>query len=62
LAIPEGFDYRPLSSLSNEIKEKLSRTKPTTIGAASRIPGVTPAAISALMAHLHQFNADKALR
>lgn len=60
LAIPEGFDYRSLSSLSNEIKEKLVTAQPATIGAASRIPGVTPAAVSALMAHVHQHNQLKA--
>lgn len=57
LKIPEGFDYRSLGSLSNEIKEKLVKAQPATIGAASRIPGVTPAAISALMAHIHQYYA-----
>lgn len=60
LAIPEEFDYRSLSSLSNEIKEKLVTAQPATIGAASRIPGVTPAAVSALMAHVHQHNQHKA--
>lgn len=59
LVIPEGFDYRNLGSLSNEIKEKLITAQPATIGAASRIPGVTPAAVSALMAHVHQYNATK---
>lgn len=59
LAIPDGFDYRSLSSLSNEIKEKLVNAQPATIGAASRIPGMTPAAVSALMAHVHQFNTKK---
>lgn len=54
LTIPEGFDYRNLSSLSNEIKEKLVVNQPATIGAASRIPGMTPAAVSTLMAHIHQ--------
>lgn len=59
LTIPEGFDYRSLGSLSNEIKEKLVKAQPSTIGAASRIPGVTPAAVSALMAHVHQYHATK---
>lgn len=55
LSIPEGFNYRVLSSLSNEIKEKLEKTQPATIGAAGRIPGMTPAALSSLMAHVHHF-------
>lgn len=59
LAIPEDFDYRNLGSISNEIKSKLLEARPATIGAASRIPGVTPAAVSALMAHIHQFNSAK---
>lgn len=59
LTIPEGFNYRALSSLSNEIKEKLERHQPATVGAAGRIPGMTPAALSALMAHVHQHYAEK---
>lgn len=59
LTIPEDFSYRNLGSLSTEIKEKLERVRPATVGAASRIPGMTPAAISALMAHIHQFNIEK---
>lgn len=55
LTIPDGFDYRSLGSLSNEVKDKLSKAQPTTIGAASRIPGITPAAISALLAHVHNY-------
>lgn len=60
LMIPENFDYRSMSSLSNEIKEKLTKAAPATIGAASRIPGVTPAAITALMAYIHQYNTSLA--
>lgn len=60
LTIPEDFSYSHLGSLSTEVKEKLERIKPATVGAAGRIPGMTPAALSALMAHIHQFNSDKA--
>src|SRR5438552_1129178 len=45
-SIPEWFDYGSVSGLSREMKEKLTRVRPRTIGHASRIPGVTPAAVS----------------
>ena len=45
-AIPEWFDYRSVSGLSREMQEKLTNIRPRTIGQASRIPGVTPAAVS----------------
>ena len=47
--IPEAFDYSKVSGLSNEIKQKLGKAKPETLARASRIPGVTPAAISLLL-------------
>jgi tRNA uridine 5-carboxymethylaminomethyl modification enzyme len=45
-AIPEWFDYRSVSGLSREVQEKLIHVQPSTLGHASRIPGVTPAAVS----------------
>ncbi len=51
--IPKEFDYAAVKGLSNEIKEKLEKTKPYSLGQASRISGVTPAAISLLMVRLH---------
>ena len=45
-AIPEWFDYRSVSGLSREMQEKLLKIRPRTLGHASRIPGVTPAAVS----------------
>jgi tRNA uridine 5-carboxymethylaminomethyl modification enzyme len=46
VAIPEWMEYRTISGLSREMQEKLERVRPGTIGQASRIPGVTPAALS----------------
>jgi tRNA uridine 5-carboxymethylaminomethyl modification enzyme len=45
-SIPEWFDYRSVSGLSREVQEKLIHMQPRTLGHASRIPGVTPAAVS----------------
>jgi len=45
-AIPDWFDYGSVSGLSREMQEKLLKTRPRTLGQASRIPGVTPAAVS----------------
>ena len=50
--IPANFDYQGISGLSNEIKQKLSAAKPETLARASRVPGVTPAAISLLLVML----------
>lgn len=47
--IPEGFKYKGINGLSTEIVEKLEEVRPLNLGQASRIPGVTPAAISLLM-------------
>jgi tRNA uridine 5-carboxymethylaminomethyl modification enzyme len=50
--IPEGFHYVGISGLSHEVIEQCSRRKPRTVGEASRIPGVTPAAIAIISAHV----------
>jgi tRNA uridine 5-carboxymethylaminomethyl modification enzyme len=52
IKLPEDFDFFDIHSLSNELKEKLSNTRPTSLGQASRIDGMTPAAISVLMVAL----------
>lgn len=50
--IPKNIDYFKIASISLEIQEKLSYHKPATIGAARRIPGITPAAITAIIIYL----------
>ncbi|MBJ9694566.1 tRNA uridine-5-carboxymethylaminomethyl(34) synthesis enzyme MnmG [Burkholderia cenocepacia] len=50
--LPDGIDYREVRGLSFEVSQKLNEFRPETIGQASRISGVTPAAISLLMVHL----------
>ena len=50
--LPPDLDYADVSGLSNEVKIKLNDAKPETIGQASRISGITPAAISILLVHL----------
>jgi len=51
-ALPLDFDYMSLGSLSIEVRQKLNQAKPATLGQASRVAGVTPAAISVLMVYL----------
>ncbi len=50
--IPQSFDYANVSGLSSEVQQKLSEQRPDTVGQASRIPGVTPAAVSLLLVSL----------
>src|SRR5438094_669662 len=52
LALPADLDYRRVTGLSVEVQQKLNRYRPETIGQASRISGITPAAISLLLVHL----------
>ncbi len=54
LALPDGLDYGAIGGLSNEMREKLGAARPETLGAASRIPGVTPAALTALLRHVRR--------
>ncbi len=51
-AIPDDLDYGAIRGLSKEAQQKLSEQRPVTVGQASRIPGITPAAISLLLVHL----------
>ena len=50
--IPTRWTMKTLIGLSNEVKQKLSEARPQSLARASRLPGVTPAAISLLMVHL----------
>ncbi len=52
VALPEDLDYGQVRGLSSEVREKLERHRPRTLGQAGRIPGVTPAAVSLLLVHL----------
>ena len=59
-ALPADLDYATVAGLSNEVKQKLTQHRPQTIGQASRIQGITPAAISLLLIHLKRFDLSRA--
>lgn len=59
--LPDSLDYTAISGLSKEIQQKLMSVKPQTLGQASRIPGVTPAAVSLLMVYLKKHNMSRQL-
>ena len=59
--IPVDFDYVSVKGLSHEVTHKLTQAQPSTIGQASRVPGITPAAISLLLINLKKRGAGKAL-
>jgi tRNA uridine 5-carboxymethylaminomethyl modification enzyme len=54
LELPEAIDYAELGGLSNEIKQKLQAVRPRTVGQAGRIDGMTPVALSLLLAHIRR--------
>jgi tRNA uridine 5-carboxymethylaminomethyl modification enzyme len=58
--IPDGFDYAEISALSREAREKLSAQRPRTLGAASRIPGVTPADVAIVSLYVERERASRA--
>ncbi|MFA7496361.1 MAG: tRNA uridine-5-carboxymethylaminomethyl(34) synthesis enzyme MnmG [Acidithiobacillus sp.] len=60
MIIPEDMDYAAVRGLSTEVMQRLSRQRPQTIGLASRIPGVTPAAISLLLIHVKRRSLPRA--
>ena len=59
MKLPEDLNYYEIPGLSNEMKEKFSKIRPTSIGQALRIPGVTPAAISAIQVYLKKHSSSK---
>ncbi len=52
LALPEDFDYTSVRGLSHEVSQRLQEARPSTLGQAARLPGITPAAVSLLLVHL----------
>jgi len=60
LMLPADFDYSEVHGLSREVREKLNRCRPRTLGQAGRLPGLTPAAISLLLVHLKRRHAHHA--
>jgi tRNA uridine 5-carboxymethylaminomethyl modification enzyme len=54
LKLPDDLDYTQVTALSIEVRQKLNKHRPETLGLASRISGVTPAAISLLLVHLNK--------
>lgn len=59
IKIPDAFDYQHVHGLSHEVRQKLARFKPATLGQANRISGMTPAAISLLMIAFRKYFYDK---
>ena len=59
LSLPADLNYDDVTSLSTEVKQKLNAARPTTLGMAARVPGVTPAAISLLLVYLKKRKAVK---
>ncbi|MCE2565411.1 tRNA uridine-5-carboxymethylaminomethyl(34) synthesis enzyme MnmG [Komagataeibacter sp. FNDCF1] len=54
ITLPTDLDYRRIGGLSTEMQERLAQVRPVTFGAAQRIPGITPSALVALLAHVRQ--------
>jgi len=52
MTLPEGLNYQAIPGLSNESRTKLAAVQPETIGQAARIPGVTPSALTTLLAYV----------
>ncbi|WP_303976597.1 tRNA uridine-5-carboxymethylaminomethyl(34) synthesis enzyme MnmG [Dongia mobilis] len=59
LLLPEDLDYDQIGSLSTEVREKLKAARPASLGAAQRISGVTPAALTILLRHVRRHRAER---
>ena len=62
LRLPQNFDYHAVGGISNEVKEKLIKARPDTLGQAARIEGVTPGALTALLAYVKKESSQKGLK
>jgi tRNA uridine 5-carboxymethylaminomethyl modification enzyme len=58
--LPAGLDYAAVNGLSNEVRQKLERIRPATLGQAARIEGMTPAALTLILAHVKSGQSAKA--
>ena len=59
LRLPEDIDYDSVDGLSNEARQKLTAVRPTTLGQASRLEGMTPSAVSLILVHLKKRQLQK---
>ncbi|WP_135081274.1 tRNA uridine-5-carboxymethylaminomethyl(34) synthesis enzyme MnmG [Terasakiella sp. SH-1] len=59
LSLPEDLDYMSIDGMSTEVRSKLAEHKPSTLGAAARISGITPAALTALLSYVKRKNSNK---
>ncbi|NQU14054.1 MAG: tRNA uridine-5-carboxymethylaminomethyl(34) synthesis enzyme MnmG, partial [Desulfobacteraceae bacterium] len=58
--LPEGIDYKEIHGLTSEVREKLGKVRPVSLGQASRVSGITPAAIMAIQVHMAKYKAYSA--
>jgi tRNA uridine 5-carboxymethylaminomethyl modification enzyme len=56
--LPPGLDYQAIPGLTTEVRERLATVRPRSLGQASRVPGVTPAAVSILSVWCHRVQAE----
>jgi tRNA uridine 5-carboxymethylaminomethyl modification enzyme len=59
LLLPDDIDYESVTGLSNEARQRLDSARPTTLGSASRLEGVTPSTVSLLLIHLKKRRLQK---
>ena len=59
LIIPENFNYSDISGLSNELKQKLMHSRPSSLAQAGRIEGMTPAGLALILTSIRKFDAKR---